>query len=220
MERRYSRVEVRAETAPDGRPSLVGHAAVFNRISKPIPTKNGSFREKLHPKVFDRALRSSAYHTVVANVEHDNNRILGTTRAGSLELKTDNVGLHVRCYPDLRVSYCADAYHQVQNGNIRSMSFAFALPEDDDDSEDWEDAEENGERFALRTVNDCNLYDVSFVNNGAYDAAWCDSRALFPSGCPAGLEARSAGGVIIPSRSQVSESEERRLRMRRLRNSL
>jgi phage head maturation protease len=104
------------------------------------------------------------------------------------------------------------------------MSFGFAMPEDGS-GQMWEDDEdEEGRKFALRTLTDIDdLLDVAFVLNPAYDDTDADARSItfrFPEGIPSLVETRSAGGVIIPTTKQVSEVELRRLRMQRLRSSL
>jgi HK97 family phage prohead protease len=204
-ELRFIQAEVRADVSTDGRPYLEGWAARYNSTSKPIPTAKGSFRERIAPGAFARTLRN-ARQDVAATIEHDTGRIVGSTHAGNLELKCDNSnGLWHRCYPDMNVSYAADLYRNVKNHLIRSMSFAFQVPENGDDWDDDED-DETGERFALRTLNDVDLFDVSYVYAGAYEAASCHARSLFPDGIPATVETRSAGGrIVIPDTLSTEE---------------
>jgi phage head maturation protease len=92
-----------------------------------------------------------------------------------------------------------DAYHATKSGEIRSMSFAFNMPEDGSGElwDDYED-EETGERCAKRTLLDCeDLSDVAFctTGTGAYDSAFCDARSLFPNGTSPNVEVRSAWGI-------------------------
>ena len=219
IERRNFVSEVRALTDANG-PALVGYAAKFGTRSKRIATRNGSFVETIRRGAFDRALRKS---DIVATCEHDTNKPLNRCSAG-LQLRCDNVGLRVHCPINLAVSYARDMYENVQNGVVRNMSFAFSMPEDGS-GQLWEDDEdEEGRRYALRTLTDIDeLKDVAFVLSPAYDDTDCDARSVvftFPDGVPEVVETRSAGGVIIPSNKEVSESEARRLRMQRLRSSL
>jgi HK97 family phage prohead protease len=212
IERRFYQSEVRAMQTAEG-PCLEGYAAKFGTRSKPIPTRGGSFVETIKRGAFDRALRKS---DTVATCEHDSAKPLNRCSAG-LSLRCDEVGLRVHCPINPSVSYAADLYQNVKSGVIRSMSFAFVMPEDGS-GQLWNDEEdEEGRKYALRTLTDIDdLQDVAFVLDPAYDDTECDARSLqFPEGVPCIVETRSAGGVIIPN-----ETELRRARMQRLRSSL
>jgi HK97 family phage prohead protease len=219
IERRNFVSEVRAHTDASGS-ALVGYAAKFGTRSKPIGTRGGAFVETIKRGAFDRCLKRC---DVVATVEHDQNRPLNRCSAG-LQLRSDDIGLRVHCPVNMAVSYARDIYENVKNGVVRNMSFAFTMPEDGG-GQFWNDEEDDdGNRYAVRTLTDINdLLDVSFVLTPAYDDTEADVRSLsfqFPEGVPALVETRSAGGVIIPAVKQVSESEARRLRMKRLRSTL
>lgn len=200
-ERRFT-LSVRAEGSADN-PSLVGYASVFNSRSKKIPTRAGGFfYEKVSPGAFKRAI---AKGNTIANLHHDMTKPLGTQRAGTLQLSEDSRGLLVRCAINPEVSFARDAWHMAQSRSLSSMSFAF-LPEEDT----WEDYEdEDGERCQLRTLRSIDpLMDVAFLTEGqgAYDAACCDARQLFPDGTPDNIEVRSAGRIYVVDNSP-SEAE-------------
>jgi HK97 family phage prohead protease len=229
IERRIA-VSVRAE-GTERAPVLVGHAAVFNSLSKRIYTKSGNyFHERIAAGAFRNAI---AKGETVANIGHDMQRPLATQRAGTLHLSEDSRGLAVRCEINPNVTYAADAWHNAHSANLSAMSFAFSLGDDADargrdlwDELSDEDLEDLGDdyRAARRTLVDIDsLHDVAFLTEGtgAYDAADCyaDMRMSFPNGVPVGVEARSNGGIVLPS-IKVSDSERARLRMKRLRSSL
>ena len=191
IERRFNFAEVRAEGTAS-KPALVGYAAVFNTLSKRIPTSRGKwFYETVAPSAFTRCLRSGK--TVIANYMHDMSKPLATT-PDSLQLVVDSRGLRVHAQLNPDVSWARDVYNATKSGEIRSMSFAFNMPESGD-GEMWDDFEdeETGERCAKRTLLDCeDLSDVAFCTTGtaAYDAAFCDARSLFPNGTSANVEVR------------------------------
>src|SRR5436305_14086914 len=71
-------------------PSISGHAAVFNspyevRYDKYI------FREVIKPGAFTRSLKEK--QDVRCLINHDDNQILGRTKAGTLVLSEDKSGL-------------------------------------------------------------------------------------------------------------------------------
>lgn len=195
LERRY--FELRAES--DGK-TLTGYAAKYNRRSKKLATAKGAgFIEQLRAGCFDNALDKS---DTVLLVEHDVNRPLARKSAGTLSLTSDNVGLRVAASLDMGVSYARDCYANIQNGNIRGMSFGFTVA---DDGDDWDDTtDDDGERCALRTVNEIDeLFDVSAVLVPAYADSECSVRSLFPQGVPASIEVRSMwakSGVLKENR--------------------
>jgi HK97 family phage prohead protease len=186
MERRY--FELRAES--DGR-SLSGYAAKYNKRSKKLATARGNgFIEQLRAGCFDKALRKS---DTVLLVEHDTNRPLARKSAGTLSLTSDSVGLRVNASLDMGVSYARDCYQNIKNGNIRGMSFGFTC----DEGDEWDETtDDEGERCALRTINEVDeLFDVSAVLVPAYSDSECSVRSLFPTGVPVGVEVRSAWGM-------------------------
>ena len=83
LERRFS-----AGAAVEGR-QLVGLAAPFG-----AETRIGDFREIIAPGAFSRTLSESA--DILALVDHDESKVLGRTRSGSLELRETPEGLEYR----------------------------------------------------------------------------------------------------------------------------
>lgn len=194
-------VEVRAEGTATN-PKLVGYAARFNSTSKAIRTTGGSkFFERVKFGAFSRALKKG---NTTALIQHDVQKPLATMRAGTLRCVEDYKGLRIDCDINPAVGYAADLYQNVKSGNVNSMSFAFGMRSDgtgdiwddecpwDDDDTDYSDEG----RCAFRTVTDIDdLQDVSFctTGSGAYDAAFCDARTLFPEGTPSSIEKRASG---------------------------
>src|SRR5690349_13705723 len=72
----------------DGK-KLRGYAIVFGSMSVDL----GGFRELIAPEAVDRTLGAAA--DVRALVDHDSGKVIGRTRAGTLQLKKDSKGLAV-----------------------------------------------------------------------------------------------------------------------------
>lgn len=133
--------------------TFTGYAAVFNSPSEPLP-----FREKIAPGAFRRSLRARNDIKLLWN--HDSGIVLGSTRAGTLRLEEDSVGLRVSAdLPDTQAG--RDAAYLIRRGDIDSMSFGFSVPPGGDE---WSaDGSE-------RTLNSVRLLEASVVAFPAYSA--------------------------------------------------
>lgn len=172
-ERRYTsvRVEVRAD-ATDKR-TIGGYAAKFNKLSRNL----GGFVEQIAPTFFNKS-RGDGWPGVVARYNHDDNQLLGTTRAGTLRLDVDEVGL---AYSVDTPMARADVYELVQRGDVAQSSFAFVTYEDD-----WSATDQG---FPMRTLISGGLRDVAPVNTPAYDDTTVGMRAM--------TEPATVGGALI-----------------------
>jgi HK97 family phage prohead protease len=113
--------EVR-ETA-DGM-TLTGYAARFNQPSEPLP-----FTERIAPGAFKRSLRAKNDIKLLWN--HDSSMVLGSTRAGTLRLFEDDMGLRVEAVlPDTTAG--RDAKVLIQRGDVTGFSFGFTVPANGD----------------------------------------------------------------------------------------
>lgn len=82
----------------------------------------GTVGEEIAPGAFDRALASG--NNIPFTVEHNPEKMLATTRAGTLRLDASGKGLHVQAdVPD--TSLGRDVYKQVKRGDLHGMSFGF-----------------------------------------------------------------------------------------------
>jgi len=170
--RSFPLLEVRMDADADGRPVLVGHAAVFNQWSRVIPWggPRGKFRERIAPGAFDRTLAASP--DVKLKVDHDG-LPLARTKSGTLTLTPDAAGLLVRSPLDPRDPDVMRIIPKIERGDLREMSFAFWVPEGGDK---WNlDAE-----MDERTLFDIELDggDVSVVADPAYPQTDVALRSL------------------------------------------
>jgi HK97 family phage prohead protease len=163
IERRYSHAtQLRASQGDEGSMVISGYAGTWNRLSENL----GGFREMLIPGAFQRSLQSD--RNVACLFNHSPDQILGTTRAGTLRVNEDAVGLKFRCEV-ANTSVGKDVYALVKRGDVGDCSFAFKIA--GPDGEDWDDDCEDpdtGERIAVRKVSRADLFDVSCVQSPAY----------------------------------------------------
>jgi uncharacterized protein len=160
VERRTSFAELRVGDSQGDEMALVGYAAQFNTLSSDL----GGYREQIAPGAFRRSL-ASADSDVKCLAQHDPSQILGRQKNGTLTCSEDSRGLKFRCSLNPKSQFHRDIYEAVKSGLLDACSFAFTVGED---GESWDDAEENGVRFARRTLRNVALLDCSVVTFPAY----------------------------------------------------
>lgn len=140
-------VEMRAD-----RGRLGGYAAVFNKPSRSL----GGFVEQVEARAFDHN-RGRDWPGVVSRFNHDPNMLLGSTAAGTLYLRTDEVGLDYEVVPP---PARRDVVELVERRDIRFSSFEFRSVE-----EDWG---VNDQGYPMRTLVRVELFEVGPVVSAAY----------------------------------------------------
>lgn len=163
MEHRTHQVklELRDVNVDSGKMTFVGYAAVFDSPSEPLP-----FTEVIQRGAFSRTLRSR--NDVKLLLNHDTGRVLGSTRAGTLRLIEDEIGL--RAEADLPPTTDGnDISILLQRGDIDSMSFGFTVPSGGDS---W------NSDGSVRTLKSIRLHEVSIVTFPAYEATSASVRSL------------------------------------------
>lgn len=149
-------VQVRDSGAGDGSFTIVGHAAVYNRLSHDL----GGFREKIDPGAFARSLERQP--DVLAVWDHDTRYVLARTTNNTLELSEDDTGLRawMRVAP---TSYAQDLRVLMERGDIDQASFMFTIAQE---RADWTGNDEDPVVFTIEEIGD--LYDVTVTGRGAY----------------------------------------------------
>ena len=164
VERRVNHVEfdVRELDTSKDKMTFRGYAAVFNSPSQPLP-----FTEIIKDGAFTRSLKSR--NEIKLFVNHNTDRVLGSTRAGTLRLTEDSTGLLAEA--DLPPTTDGkDLSILMQRGDVNSMSFGFSVPNNGDK---WTD---NG---ATRELHQVRLHEVSIVTGfPAYEATSASVRSL------------------------------------------
>lgn len=173
MERRIISVELRASQSGE-QLRIGGYAARYNVRSNRL---NGDFKERIRPGAFDRVLAGEP--DVVATFNHDQNVILGRTKAGTLQLRSDSKGLRFDCdLPDTQAA--RDVHTLVKRGDLSACSFAFLGTEEEwTDEEDDENGTRANRRIAVRNITNFHrLIDCSVVSSPAYPGTSVDARNI------------------------------------------
>lgn len=168
--------------------NVVGHAAVFERLSEDLGFPGFSFRERIKRGAFRRALDEN--QDVRFLIEHDPRWILGRTAAGTLELSEDPRGLRTFSKMDLRQTYASDLAYALERGDVTQMSFGFSVREDA-----WLERHlEDGSVEVIRDVIEIErLLDVSTVTFPAYPQTDVSLRGLKI----AGFEIQDGDGSVL-----------------------
>lgn len=155
MERRTVTLEeVRIEKREDGKPRLVGHAAVFNQLSEDL----GGFREQILPGTFAEAIEKD---DIRALWNHNPDHVIGRKAAGTLTLAEDARGLAIEILPpDTQTG--RDLVTLMERGDVNQMSFGFSVRPG---GQDWA-KDDNGQ--VVRTLKRVRLFDVSPVTFPAF----------------------------------------------------
>ena len=158
-------VERRAEG--DGTlPMIRGYAAVFDQETV-IGGKDWGFRERIARGAFSEALQIS---DVRALFNHEEDHVLGRTKAGTLRLSEDDRGLKVEIDPP-DTQDARDLIVKMQRGDIDQMSFAFTM---EGGVQTWD---ETGD-MPLRVIEKVGeLLDVSVVTYPAYPETEAAARS-------------------------------------------
>lgn len=118
-------------------------------------------------QVDDRALDDADMSDVIFNYNHSG-KVMARTRNGTLELKKDKKGLHIKARLD-GTEEGRRLYEEIKGGYIDRMSFRFFASENAYDSENH-----------MRTIRKIKkLYDVSAVDIPAYDKTSISARSFF-----------------------------------------
>ena len=154
-----SKVEARA--ADDGGLILEGYAALFDSPSEPLP-----FIETIARGAFTKTLSENPDVRFLA-LNHDG-MPLARTKAGTLTLTEDEIGLHFQAHlPD--TNEARELHTAIDRGDITEMSFTFRAMR-----QKW-----SSDR-AYRTIIEASLVDgdVSPVVYAAYTSTSVEARAL------------------------------------------
>lgn len=133
-------------------PHIAGYFAVFGDVYDIAP----GMSESIDPGAFDGSIGGD----IRALVNHDSTLVLGRTKAGTLNLRTDQRGLwgDITINPDDRAAM--DLYERVRRGDVDQCSFGFNILR-----EDCEYRDDGSVHWTLREVE---LFEVSACTFPAY----------------------------------------------------
>jgi HK97 family phage prohead protease len=156
IQRRSTTTELELRGAAGSGAVLAGHAAVFDRET----VVSNLFREKVGRSAFRKTLADGA--DVRCLLDHVPSQLLGRTRARTLTLEEDDIGLAFAVrLPDTQLAH--DTLALVERGDLSECSFAFSIIR-----EDRQEPVE-GESLPLFTLREVRLFDVSLVAYPQYD---------------------------------------------------
>lgn len=164
-------IEVRALPGEGEARIVEGYATTFNQPYE--LWRDGPdyiFLEQVDRGAFDK----TDMRDVIMQYDHEG-RVFARTNNGTLELRTDDHGLHIRA--DLGGTEIGrQLYEEIKGGYTDKMSFGFTV-----DADERLITEEAGVVTILRTIKSIGkLYDVSAVSLPANNAteisarSWCD----------------------------------------------
>jgi hypothetical protein len=148
--------DLKFEKREDGGVSLSGHAAVFDEIGE-----GWGFDEKIAPGAFRESLKND---DIRALWNHDTSIVMGRKKAGTLELREDDRGLHVEISPP-DTEAMRGFIASIERGDVDQMSFGFEPVR-----EEWDDvSDRNDLKIPLRTLLEVRLFEVSPVTFPFYE---------------------------------------------------
>lgn len=192
--------QTRASVRMDGdeKKKIEGYASVF--YNGQVGTEydiygDGYLFERIMPGAFDRAIRED---DVRALENHDVNRVLGRSKAGTLRLSVDATGLRYEIDAP-NTSVARDLMENLALGNIDGSSFSFIVTDSNPVRK------ENGRR--ILEITGVRLFDVGPVTFPAYTAA---SSGVRSGGV---YDEKLRKDIEAAERKAFQESVERRLRV-------
>jgi len=139
---------------------IEGYFAVYNTETELWP---GAF-EEIAPGTFDNTLSND----IRALINHDTSLVLGRTKAGTLELKTDSRGLWGRIKINPNDTDAVNLYERVKRGDVDQCSFGFNILEEETDYRD--------DGTVKWTIKKVELHEVSVVTFPAYEETGVQAR--------------------------------------------
>jgi len=165
-------VPVELEIRNDGKnePILAGMAAVYNKRSV-VMGGMGGFTEVIEPGFFSGVMDQD----VLATVEHDNTKLVGRTKSGTLKLSDSPEGLRSENkIPATTVGN--DLLTLVKRGDIQGMSFKFRCA---DGGSKWEQDDKTGAVTRTLKAGGCEeLADVTYTCDPAYTDTTVAQRSM------------------------------------------
>ena len=152
---------------------------------------NMGFIEIILPSAFSKTLADGA--DVKALVNHDDSKLLGRVKNGSLRLESREDGLYIECdLPD--TSYANDVYTLIKDGYCTTMSFGFIAIQDEIDYEGSQ---------RIRYLKEAKLTEVSFgVTFPAYEGTDSIARSV------RGLDLQKLGESLAKEELDNSDFDE------------
>ena len=170
--------------------TFVGYAAKFNSWSEDL----GGFREQIEPGAFKRSLRARGDVKLLIN--HDTGRVLASTRAGTMRLIEDEVGLRVEASLPNNTEG-RDMAESLRRGDYSKMSFGFSVMKDSWNSDMTE-----------RSLKSVKLFEASIVAFPAYSETEAMVRSLDKVAARAQVDADELADAVLKLEEGADLSEQ------------
>ena len=170
--------------------TFVGYAAKFNSWSEDL----GGFREQIEPGAFKRSLRARGDVKLLVN--HDTGRVLASTRAGTMRLIEDEVGLRVEASLPNNTEG-RDMAESLRRGDYSKMSFGFSVMKDSWNSDMTE-----------RSLKSVKLFEASIVAFPAYSETEAMVRSLDKVAARAQVDADELADAVLKLEEGADLSEQ------------
>ena len=152
--RKFIATDLETRTEENSSEKIIsGYINKFNTRSKYM-----GFYEEVANGAFDKTLADG--HNIYAMYNHNSDKILGSTRSGSLKLNVDDVGLHFELRINPNISYASDIAELVKSGDLEGCSFGFWVTDDE-----WTYTED---KVDLRIIKEVELIEVTITPFPAY----------------------------------------------------
>lgn len=209
--------DLQVREAGDGKIAhLVGHAGVFDQWYEAYKSRSYVSREIVRQGAFTQAIQEN--QDVRALFNHDESYVLGRTRAGTLQLSQDNIGLVSDITPPATQLVRDMVIEPIRRGDISQMSFAFKVRSNAEvvltvngDTEVYFDG---GQRITTRLDGDTLVEERELLNLDLFDV----SPVTFPAyeQTDIGLQDRATREKELRNRVIARHNEGRLARVRRL----
>ncbi|WP_305153889.1 HK97 family phage prohead protease [uncultured Clostridium sp.] len=161
--------ELRAVDSEEGKMVIEG---VVNQVGEWSKVLYGSFREKIEPKVFERAIKSAKDNNrdIFFLALHNNRELpLASIISGTMELveKENKLMLRAELPP---TTLAKDIYELVKAKVLREFSFGF-----NNVQAKWD---KDADGIRTRTITNLTLHEVSIVTTGAYNNTVANARSM------------------------------------------
>lgn len=141
---------MRAELRADGCLHISGYVNVPGRESRPVMTPHGRVIEIIEQRAFSKAIERA--DNIRMLLDHDNGRVLAETRAKTLTVKEDAVGLFAQS-----VVTDPEVIEDARAGRLRGWSFNIKNPVDT--------VEQRANGLPIRRITDLDMDEITLVVN-------------------------------------------------------
>lgn len=171
---------MRAELRADGL-HISGYVNVPGRKSKPVMTPHGRVIEVIEQRAFAKAIERA--DNIRMLLDHNQDRVLASTQANTLEVKEDAVGLRAES-----VVTDPEVIEGAKAGRLRGWSFNIKNPKDT--------IEQREDGLPIRHITDLDMDEITLAMN----------RIPVYSSTSIEVRADTEDGEAVELRSEIPES--------------